>query len=108
MRLVVDQLPGEVIGGEVVDVSRHEVREDASEGAARADLASLFAGIVPPGRSGSLYQARVRFDAAASLSETGDKNLVIGGRGRAKVAAERITLARSIVRYFGQTFRLPM
>jgi hypothetical protein len=33
---------------------------------------------------------------------------VIGGRGDAKVAAEWITLARSIVRFLGQTFRLPM
>jgi putative peptide zinc metalloprotease protein len=103
VRLVVDQLPGEVIEGEVVDVARHEVREDDSEAAARADLAALFAGIAPPGRSGALYQARVRFDVAA-----GQNHLVIGGRGKAKVTAERITLARSIVRYLGQTFRLPM
>ena len=34
--------------------------------------------------------------------------LVIGGRGEAKVAAERITLARSICAFLGQTFRLPM
>jgi putative peptide zinc metalloprotease protein len=109
VRLVVDQLPGKVIEGEVVDVARHEVREDASEGAARADLAALFAGVVPPGRSGgAIYQARVRFDAAAGTSETGYGNLVSGGRGRAKVTAERITLARSIMRYIGQTFRLPM
>ncbi|HJQ79003.1 MAG TPA: HlyD family efflux transporter periplasmic adaptor subunit [Lacipirellulaceae bacterium] len=107
-RLVIDQLPGEVIEGEVVDVARHEVREDASEGAARADLAALFAGIVPPGRTGALYQARVRLDAAAGLSETAYRKLVIGGRGHAKVAIERITLARSILRYFAQTFRLPM
>jgi putative peptide zinc metalloprotease protein len=107
-RLVIDQMPGEVIEGEVVDVARHEVREDASEGAARADLAALFAGIVPPSQTGALYQARVRLDAAAGLSEAGYRRLVIGGRGHAKVAAERITLARSILRYFAQTFRLPM
>jgi hypothetical protein len=107
-RLAIDQLPGEVIEGEVVDVARHEVREDASEAAARADLAALFAGIVPPGQTGALYQARVRLDAAAGLSEAGYRKLVIGGRGKAKVAIERITLARSILRYFAQTFRLPM
>jgi hypothetical protein len=106
-RLVVDQLPGQVLEGEVVDVARHQVREDASEESARADLAELFAGIVPPGQSGALYQARVRFDAAGP-SEAGYRNLVIGGRGYAKVAAERITVARSIMRYLGQTFRLPM
>jgi hypothetical protein len=43
----------------------------------------------------------VRFDAMASA-------LVIGGRGDAKVVAERITLARRILRYVAQTFRLPM
>jgi hypothetical protein len=33
--------------------------------------------------------------------------LTIGGRGQAKIAAERITLARWILRYLAQTFRLP-
>jgi putative peptide zinc metalloprotease protein len=107
-RLVIDQLPGEVIEGEVVDVARHEVRDDVSEGAARADLAELFAGVVPSGQTGALYQARVRFDRAAGHSEAGYQGLVIGGRGYAKVATERITIARSILRYLGQTFRLPM
>jgi putative peptide zinc metalloprotease protein len=107
-RLVVDQVPGVVLEGEVVDVARHEVRDDASEAAARADLAALFDGIVPPGRSGALYQARVRFDPPAGISEAGTRKLVIGGRGYAKVAAERITIARRILRYLGQTFRLPM
>jgi putative peptide zinc metalloprotease protein len=107
-RLRIDQLPGEIIEGEVIDVARHEVRDDATEGAASADLATLFAGIVPPGRSGAFYQARVRLDGEAGLSETGFRELVIGGRGQAKVAAERVTLARSILRCLGQTFRLPM
>jgi hypothetical protein len=57
---------------------------------------------VPPGgRYAAHYEARVRFDAPS-------QPLVIGGRGDAKVAAERITLARSILRIIGQTFRLPM
>jgi putative peptide zinc metalloprotease protein len=107
-RLCIDQLPGQVIEGEVIDIARHQVRNDASQGAASADLAPLFTDIVPPGQSGAIYQARVRFDSVAGLSEAGHKNLVIGGRGQAKVAAERITLARSILRYLGQTFRLPM
>jgi hypothetical protein len=37
-----------------------------------------------------------------------DQPLVIGGRGQAKIAAERITLARSIYRLIAQTFRLPL
>ncbi|MEX2307118.1 MAG: HlyD family efflux transporter periplasmic adaptor subunit [Pirellulales bacterium] len=100
--LRIEQLPGQVIEGEVVDVARHDVRDVDSEPAGRADLASLFNGVVPPGKTGSLYQARVRFDSVPQ------KSLVIGGRGEAKVAAERITLARRILRYFMQTFRLPM
>jgi hypothetical protein len=84
----------------VVDVARHEVRDDGSKTAGQADLATLYAGLVPPGgRYAAHYQVRVRFDAPP---------LVIGGRGDAKVAAERITLARSIARFLGQTFRLPM
>ena len=35
-------------------------------------------------------------------------SLLIGGRGEAKVMAERITVGRRILRYFAQTFRLPM
>ena len=34
--------------------------------------------------------------------------LIIGGRGEAKVATERVTLARRITRYLAQTFRLPI
>ena len=34
--------------------------------------------------------------------------LIIGGRGDAKVSAERITIGRLLYRYLAQTFRLPM
>jgi putative peptide zinc metalloprotease protein len=100
-RLRLEQLPGEVIAGEVIDVARHEVQNADNAVAGRANLDSLFAGAVPPEQAGSLYQARVKFDARP-------ESLVIGGRGEAKVAAERITLARLILRYFAQTFRLPV
>jgi putative peptide zinc metalloprotease protein len=101
VQLRIDQLPGQVISGEVVDVSQHEVRADDAT-AGQANLATLYAGLTPPqSRYTSHYQTRVRFDAP-------QQPLVIGGRGEAKVAAERITLARSIVRFLGQTFRLPM
>jgi putative peptide zinc metalloprotease protein len=100
--LCIDQLPGQIIEGEVIDVARHDVRDAQSEAAGRADLAPLFAGLVPPGKTTALYQARVRLESPAARS------LVIGGRGQAKVAAERITVARRILRFFTQTFRLPM
>jgi putative peptide zinc metalloprotease protein len=100
-RLRLDQLPGQVIEGEVIDVSRHDV--GAVENAAGpTDLNSLYAGIISPDKRGALYQARVKFDLPQGQS------LVIGGRGEAKVTAERITVARRIWRYFAQTFRLPM
>jgi hypothetical protein len=101
-RLRFEQLPGQIIEGEVIDVARHDVRDAESETAGRADLASLYAGIIPPEQKGALYQARVKFDRNLA------KSLVIGGRGEAKVVAERITLGRRIARFFGQTFRLPM
>ena len=100
-RLRLEQLPGQVIEGEVIDVARHDVQQADNAVAGRANLESLYAGAVPPEQAGALYQARVKFD-------TRPETLVIGGRGEAKVAAERITLARLILRYFAQTFRLPM
>ncbi|MCI0331617.1 MAG: HlyD family efflux transporter periplasmic adaptor subunit [Planctomycetes bacterium] len=100
-RLRLDQLPGQVIEGEVVDVARHDVQSAANDAASRADLESLYAGAVSPEHTGAIYQARVQF-------KTRPESLVIGGRGQAKVAAERITIARLILRYFAQTFRLPV
>jgi len=100
-RLRLEQLPGQVIEGEVIDVARHDVQNADNATASRADLESLYAGVVPSEQAGALYQARVKFD-------TRPESLVIGGRGEAKVAAERITLARLILRYFAQTFRLPV
>lgn len=101
VRLRLEQLPGQVIAGEVVDVSRHEVDAASTAAAATADLADLYRGVVPPGARVPTFQARVRFDAP-------QQPLVIGGRGQARVAAERITLARRILRFLGQQFRLPI
>jgi hypothetical protein len=100
-RLRIEQLPGQVIDGEVIDVARHDVGDSNSAATGRADLAQLYAGVIPPEQTGAMYQARVRFDPPA-------QSLIIGGRGQARVTAERITLARRILRYFAQTFRLPM
>lgn len=100
-RLRVDQLPGQVIEGEVVDISRCETDDADRTKLGRADLSPLMAGMVTPGGDGAHYEARVKFDAPISA-------LVIGGRGEAKVMAERITVARRLLRYFAQTFRLPM
>lgn len=100
-RLQFDQLPGHVLAGQVVDVSRRELDGLDTAPHASSDLASLFSGAIPAGTQGAHYEARVLFAAPA-------QPLIMGGRGQAKVAAERITLARRIVRFLGQQFRLPI
>jgi putative peptide zinc metalloprotease protein len=112
-RLRIDELPGRVIDGEVVEVARHEVEDPESMKMHRADLSPLLVGLVAPGKSGALYEARVRFsrergarnEEPAGLSTTA---LIIGGRGDGKVTAERITIGKRLYRYLAQTFRLPM
>jgi putative peptide zinc metalloprotease protein len=99
-RVRLDQLPGQVLTGEVVDAARRDAQDAVSSSAAQADLESLFAGLVRPGQQANHYQARVRFAMP-------DEPLAIGGRGEAKIAAERITLGRWLWRYLAQTFRLP-
>ncbi len=101
-RLRIEQLPGQVLQGEVVEVARHEAQNDNLAVAVRADLSPLFTGLIAPGNEGAHYEVRVRFDSEPS------QNLVIGGRGKAKVATERITLARRLWRMIVQTFRVPM
>jgi putative peptide zinc metalloprotease protein len=100
-KLQLDQLPGQIIEVEVVEISRHDVQNAETNARGPKDLESLYAGAVAPGHTGALYEARVKFDARPEA-------LVIGGRGQAKVAAERITIARLLWRYFAQTFRLPV
>ena len=100
VRIVLVQAPGQILSGEVLDVARHDAESTDSTMTARADLAPLFAGLTPPGRADKHYQVRVKLDDL-------DHALAIGGRGEAKIAAERITLARWLARYFAQTFRLP-
>jgi hypothetical protein len=101
-RVRIDQLPGQVIDGEVVEVSRHETEAPESAPAPGADLAPLFAGLIAPGQDGPHYEVRIKLNDAIT------PGLVIGGRGDAKVATERVTLARRIWREIAQTFRLPM
>jgi hypothetical protein len=102
VRLRMEQLPSTVINGQVVEVARHEASSTDSAAAGQAGLGQLWNGVVPPGEENdALYQVRVNFESPVHT-------LVVGGRGVAKIAAERITLARRIVRYLAQTFRLPM
>ncbi|HEY4235609.1 MAG TPA: site-2 protease family protein, partial [Lacipirellulaceae bacterium] len=100
VRLRLDQLPGQILSGEVIDVARRDPQPADSAKVARADLASLFADLLPQGEDSVHYQVRVRL-------ESPPPGLAIGGRGQAKIYAERITLARWIMRYLAQTFRLP-
>jgi len=100
VRLRLDQAPGEILAGQVRDVARHDAGTSDAAATARADLAQLFTGLTPPGRTDKHYQVRVQLDDAPHA-------LAIGGRGQAKIAAERVTFARWLLRYFAQTFRLP-
>jgi putative peptide zinc metalloprotease protein len=120
-RLRIDELPGQVIEGEVVEVSRHAAQDSAST-KQPVDLSPLMAGLVAPGKHGPMYEARVRFSQESRVKsqepEVGYSaldprpstldQLIIGGRGEAKVTSERITVGRLIYRYLAQTFRLPM
>jgi putative peptide zinc metalloprotease protein len=114
-RLRIDELPRQVIEGEVTEVARHELGDLEDLKARQADLSPLLVGLVPPGRTGAHYEALVKFgeerersDSESSLLAPRSSSLVIGGRGDAKVTAERITIGRLIYRYFAQTFQLPM
>jgi putative peptide zinc metalloprotease protein len=123
VRLRIDELPGQVIDGQVTEISRHTLEKPDSSTGMRADLSPLLAGLVAPGRNETLYEVRVRLsdEQGARSEERGVSNksssasllvphssLLIGGRGEAKITAERITVGRWIYRYLAQTFRLPM
>jgi putative peptide zinc metalloprotease protein len=100
VRMQLDQMPGRVIEGTVVEVARRDA-EAATAASGRADLAPLMAGVVPAGPATTHYEARVEF-------EMPEQELVIGGRGEAKIAAEQVTLARRMLRWLSRTFRLPV
>jgi multidrug resistance efflux pump len=100
VKLALDALPGDVLTGEVRDVARRDTAGADSAASARADMASLFAGLIAPGGDVVRYQARVQFEVPA-------QPLVVGARGEAKITAERVTFARWLLRYLARTFRLP-
>ena len=132
-RLCLDELPGQVIDGEVVEVATHEADNLDRAKPNEADLSPLLTGLAAPGHSEPLYKVRVAFgqgsrvesrvpeeargarrearegvDAENSPLVPRASRLLIGGRGQAKITAERITLGLRIYRYLAQTFRLPM
>lgn len=119
-RMRIDELPGEVIDGEVVEIARHELDATDRSEHAREDLKPLLAGLVAPGRERALYEVTVKFaeergarneerdSARNSILDPRSSSLIIGGRGDAKVTAERITVGRRLYRYLAQTFRLPL
>ena len=54
-RLSVEQLPGQVIEGEVVEVARHEASDRDRDKSAKDDLTALRVGLVSPGHEGADY-----------------------------------------------------
>jgi hypothetical protein len=105
--LRIDELPGQILHGEVTEISRHKVDDAGHTALGQADLSPLLAGLVAPGHEAPRYETRVKFDLPAGVTSE-NVGLIIGGRGEAKVNAERITVGRRILRYLAQTFRLPM
>jgi putative peptide zinc metalloprotease protein len=97
VRLRLDQLPGQVVTGKVVSAADDEASDQSRQGT----LANLFAGLTAPGDRRAHYEVRVDFDEPT-------ETLLIGGRGVAKIAAERITIAQSLLRFLARTFRLPL
>src|SRR5205814_89973 len=87
-RLRIDELPGQVIEGEVVEVARHELDDPENTKMRRADLSPLLAGVVAPGQSGARYEARVRFSLGTIVdSQEPELALIIGRRGEGRVTA---------------------
>ena len=123
--LRIDELPGQVIDGEVVEISKHKLDDGDRTKTGRQDLSPLLAGMIAPGHNAPLYEARVRFRRESRVkSQESDKrqetrvesqkqnimdqglaldsrlstldSLLIGARGEAKVFAERITIGQRI------------
>ena len=108
-RLRIDELPGQVIDGEVVEVARHELDDIENLKMRQADLSPLLVGLVAPGRSGALYEARVRFslEPGAGSREQEVTPLIIGGRGMQGYGGADHDRKRHLP-LSGETFRLPM
>jgi putative peptide zinc metalloprotease protein len=100
VRLTVDESPGQILTGTVVELADLDLKIVPRELAKGTELAVQMdeKGVARPRTT--TYQARIVLDQPAA------QPLLPGTRGRAKIAVEPQSLARRCLRFFQQTFSL--
>lgn len=97
VRLLLEQLPGRVLDGKVVEVARRSTCDGSGQpDRPAASLASALRN--EPARC--YHVVRVALDASDAL-------LLVGARGQAKVETSNTTLSAIAARFLRRTFRLP-
>lgn len=99
VKLHVQQLPGQVLEGTIIEVARITIDDIPRELMSHEDLATQSD---PSGKMqplSSSYELRVRFD------ELPKSAVLLGTIGRAKIQAEPQSVASRVARYLSRTFR---
>jgi putative peptide zinc metalloprotease protein len=93
------ELPGETVGGRLVEVAERELASVSRELAAQGDMATQLGpdGVRRP--LATVYQVRVALDEPSP-------RVLIGAAGRARIEADSLSLARRLARFLSGTFRL--
>jgi putative peptide zinc metalloprotease protein len=98
VRIKLDQLPGAVLGGTIVDLSKTDVKVAPRELARDSSLSIRVDQQGLPRPAKTSYHARVVMDRH-------DAALLIGTRGLAKILVDPQPLGLRWYRYVGQVFR---
>lgn len=101
VEIMLDQSPGTVLWGTIVEVAELDLEETPKELLAHDDIATEIDdnGITRPVHT--TYQARVELDDH-------EHHLLIGAPGRAKIHVAPQTLAKRLYRYLSGTFRFKL
>ncbi len=101
VRIQLDQLPGQVLEGNITEIAEIDLEEAPQELAMHDELPTRIdeSGTIRP--ISTAYQARVK------LAEQ-HPALVIGTTGRAKIHAAPQSLGRRLARYLARTFRFEL
>ena len=97
VRLVLDEKPGQVVTGTIVEVAKMDLKIAPRELAVGTDLPVRVDEKGLPHPQTTAYQALVRLDDR-------DDNLRPGARGRARILADPQSLGRRLYRFFAETF----
>ncbi len=100
VRLQVDEAPGRVLTGTIVELSNLDLKVVPRELAKGSEIPLRVDEQGVPHPLATSYQARV------VLAELPDARLLPGTRGRAKIAVEPQSLARRFCRFLQQTFSM--